>query len=309
MSDTLPCCGGTTLTCNGGERKGTASMRFSERLGITQVRSVIQVESIDTPLRNRLWSILYVHLDAGEYIELAHSRQQRFYRTVWLNFLEQPIDRMPMYVDDVVAVMRTYFYGDEWFKAYDMLEFCISNFEQSSADAARKLANEALEYYLAGYRFVSGTLVPIIDDTHVQAIERAIESATTPARTHLTKSLVLLGDRQRPDVENAMKEAVSAVEAICSAIVGERGTTLGAALKRLEDSGVVLHGALKESWLKMYGYTSDADGIRHALHGESNVTVDDALYFVITCSAFVSLLTARAASAGITLSALPNQTS
>lgn len=279
-------------------------MRFSERLGITQVRSVVQVESIDDPLRNRLWSILFVYLAPDDETQVRHSRHVNLYRAVWLNFLEKPIDRMPTYVSEMIKVMRDYFYSDSWYRPYDMLEFCISRLE-SEGDAAREHANESLEHYLSGYRFVSGSLVPVIDESHVQAIENAMATATGPARTHLGKSLALLGDRQNPDAENAMKEAVSAVEATCSAIVGQRGTTLGAALKKLEDAGVVLHRALKESWLKIYGYASDADGIRHALHDESNVTIDDALYFVVTCSAFVSLLTAKAASANIELSALP----
>jgi hypothetical protein len=209
---------------------------------------------------------------------------------------------MPTFASDTVDEARKYFYATEWHKPYDLLEFCIKRLKGTAADAARRQVNEALKYYLSGYRFVSDQLVPVIDETHVQAIEEALATATTPARTHLSKSLALLGDRKSPDVENAMKEAISAVEATCSAIVGKRGATLSEALKKLEGAGVHLHRALKESWLRLYGYTSDADGIRHALHDESNVTLDDALYFIVTCSAFTSLLIAKAASADVALS-------
>jgi len=257
------------------------------------------------PLRNKLWSLLYVHLSPdGDDSQLRYSRHGSLYRDIWMNLFDRPVDTMPSYVSGVVDAMRTYFYDDEaWFKPYDMLEFCLTR-PDGFKDGAVELANKILQDYLSGYRFVSGKLVPVIDDNHVQAIEAALSAATTPARTHLSKSLGLLGDRQRPDAENAMKEAVSAVEATCSAIVGKRAT-LGEALKKLEHAGVLLHPALKESWLKIYGYSSDADGIRHALHGDSNATVDDALYFLISCSAFVSLLTAKSSVAGITLSAIP----
>ncbi len=275
--------------------------RFSERIGVTQVRSVIQVESIDVPLRNKLWSVLYVYLDPDNDSSLALSPHEALYRDIWLNFFERPIDRMPVYSSRFVEEMRSYFYAEDWYKPYDLLEFCLTR-PGGLGSGAIELANLVLQDYLSGYRFVSGKLVPVTDDSHIQAIEDALATATNPARTHLNKSLALLGDRQYPDSENAMKEAISAVEATCSAIVGQRGASLGDALKKLEDAGVVIHPALKGAWLKVYGYTSDADGIRHALHGESSATVDDALYFLVTCSAFVSLLTTKAAAVGLTLS-------
>ncbi len=45
-----------------------------------------------------------------------------------------------------------------------------------------------------------------------------------------------------------------------------------------------------------YGYTSQADGIWHALMGEANITQADARYFLMTCSAFVNLLKTKKAS-------------
>ncbi|MCC2334388.1 AbiJ-NTD4 domain-containing protein [Cellulomonas wangsupingiae] len=279
-------------------------MRFSQRIGATEVRSLIQVETIDMPLRNKLWSLIYLHLspESESGLGVRSSRYQKLYHDAWLNLLERPIDEMPRYVSRVVDVMREYFYGADWFRPYDMLEFCLTRQNGFGADAI-KMANRTLEEHLSGYRFVSEKLVPVTDDSHVQAIEDALSVANAPARIHLRKSLALLGERQSPDVENAMKEAISAVEATCSALVGKPGSTLGEALKKMEESEVLLHPALKGSWLKMYGYTSGADGIRHALQGESSATVDDALYFLIACSAFVSLLTAKAASAGIPLAA------
>ncbi len=43
----------------------------------------------------------------------------------------------------------------------------------------------------------------------------------------------------------------------------------------------------------MYGYTSDEDGIRHALSCEdASIDFATAKYMVVTCSAFVNLLVA-----------------
>ena len=52
-----------------------------------------------------------------------------------------------------------------------------------------------------------------------------------------------------------------------------------------------MHKALKEAFCKLYGYASDEGGIRHA-EGmfESNVSFEDAKYFLVSCCAFVNYL-------------------
>jgi hypothetical protein len=60
-----------------------------------------------------------------------------------------------------------------------------------------------------------------------------------------------------------------------------------------------MHGALKSAFNKLYGYTSDEDGIRHAILEESNVGFDEAKYMIVVCSAFVNYLTAKASAHGL----------
>ncbi|WP_159083795.1 AbiJ-NTD4 domain-containing protein [Nocardioides terrigena] len=274
--------------------------RFSQRIGATEVRSVVQVETIDAPLRNRLWSLVYICLDTGGG-EMKYSQRAEAYRDIYLNFFELPIDAIPDWLQHANDSIKSYFYQPEWYKPYDLLEFVLNHlWDSTHSDEMFELANTALQKYLSGYRFVNGRLVPITDESHIQTIEDALQSPLTGVRTHLSKSLALLSARDATDPENAIKEAVSAVESLCASIVGKRDT-LGAAIKKLEDAGVSIHPALKESWLKLYGYTSDGDGIRHSLQLESSVTVDDALYFLVSCSAFIGLLTAKASAAGISL--------
>ncbi len=63
------------------------------------------------------------------------------------------------------------------------------------------------------------------------------------------------------------------------------------ALKLLEKENG-LHPALKEGFIRLYGYTSDEKGIRHALLESDNkdVGVDEALFMFSACAAFVSFL-------------------
>jgi hypothetical protein len=74
-------------------------------------------------------------------------------------------------------------------------------------------------------------------------------------------------------------------------VSNDKKATLGEALKVLEKRGV-LHPALKSAFSSLYGYTSDAEGIRHALMEESNLTSADARFMLISCSAFVNYVIA-----------------
>ena len=82
---------------------------------------------------------------------------------------------------------------------------------------------------------------------------------------------------------------------MCQIIIDPDGkeATLGNMLKKLENKGIEIHGALKSAFEKLYGYTSDANGIRHAgdLGGASS-TFEEAKFMLVSCCAFINYLIA-----------------
>ena len=61
-------------------------------------------------------------------------------------------------------------------------------------------------------------------------------------------------------------------------------------------------GSLWGRFVQLYGYTSDEDGIRHAiLNDDAVVGLDEAKFFLVACSAFVNFLIAKAESAELPL--------
>jgi len=98
-----------------------------------------------------------------------------------------------------------------------------------------------------------------------------------------------MSDRQNLDYRNSIKESISAVESICKIVTNDDKATLGKALKIIEDKHG-LHAALKGSLSQLYGYTSDADGIRHAMLGESNLSYIDAKFMLVACTNFINYL-------------------
>jgi hypothetical protein len=84
------------------------------------------------------------------------------------------------------------------------------------------------------------------------------------------------------------------VLAVVTAWSGGSRDPLGKTLDAVkQQGGLGLHPALIKGWQQLYGFTSDSGGIRHAAHQETvEPTQVIAQYFLITCSAFVNLVTA-----------------
>src|SRR5262249_44349480 len=112
------------------------------------------------------------------------------------------------------------------------------------------------------------------------------------------QAVALLGQRPDPDYRNAIKEAISAVEGVVKRLEGTRSGGLSAALDSLADR-IDLHRSLKIGLEKLYAYTSDKDGVRHAILDEPNVDGADARFMVVACSAFVNFLLSKAVTAGL----------
>lgn len=152
--------------------------------------------------------------------------------------------------------------------------------------------NSILEQEKSGYRLIDGLISPIVSDVEMMSIEEASNTKFHPVNIHLQKALQLYSDRENPDYENSIKESISAVEAMCCIITGMTGAsaTLGVALKKLEDSGVAIHGAMRSAFSQLYGYASDSDGIRHGGIDFKNAPSEDAKYMLVSCSAFINYL-------------------
>lgn len=104
---------------------------------------------------------------------------------------------------------------------------------------------------------------------------------------------------RRGDWSGSVRNSIHAVEATATVLAPE-SNTLGKALNALDQKGHI-HGGLKAAFSQLYGYTSDDEGIRHALVFKDSPTVDesDALFMLGACSSFVSYLLSKGAAAGL----------
>lgn len=268
-------------------------------MGFQAVEEVIQADGINEALRNSLWNILDVHIwtpfgyHKGNYV--ARSQHvNNLSEHLWLSFFKKRLDARPNYCSQLLGQIRKYFFSAEWYEAYDFTE-CLVQYH--GREGLEKDLNVILERELAGYRFLKQQLIPITGQAEIESIQRALDATQfAGARGHLAQALSLLSDRENPDFRNSIKESISAVESLARELIGNPKATLGDALRLLEKCGV-LHGGLKSGMSAIYGYTSDADGIRHGMLDEPHLDSADAKYYLVACSAFVNYLVEKHASA------------
>lgn len=264
------------------------------------------MDSMDSDLKNGLWNVITMYITqpmTNGSSNLDNSYFQELIEGIWFSFLKEPIDQIPYFTESVGKELRRRFYSWDNLDIYDFIDF-VNSIESAPFDlsAFEESCNFVLKREVSGYRFVQGHLAPITNELEINEIERAIEDSSTKnfkgVSIHLKEALNKLSDKHNPDYRNSIKESISAVESICLQITGDPKADLSIAFKKL-NSIMPIHGALKQGFLNLYGYTSNGDGIRHAMMEESDLDQEDALYMLITCSSFVNYLISKANKLGI----------
>lgn len=277
-------------------------MKFSERKGLTPIREILQINNIDKITHNRLWNVLTLtYWNIIKRVGYQREDIQIFFYELWDQFFNLSVDTISKYWEESRQHIRDFFFKCEWFRVYDFLEFSYNNFPNyyNINSSFEKRLNKVLTEELCAYRLIGDKIAEITSETEISEIEEAFKSPN-PIKIHLKSALDKLADRKEPDYRNSIKESISAVETICRMITGDSKATLGQALKIIENK-INIHPALKTAFDKLYGYTSDEDGIRHCLMDESNLDFEDAKFMLVSCSAFINYLKEKASKVKIEL--------
>lgn len=280
----------------------TGMARFSERYGFVEPRTLVQRDELDDETRLEIWNI-FALLPSAFADQNAFEHEEFVLETFWVATLKRPRDEAPSSQGMWRFVKQVILQGD--FPAcMDAIEAILDFFHQvqqpwvpSWEHVLIEAVNRRFERNLVAYRLIDLQLVPIDRQDEMDAVAEAFDAAgpgSTSAQAHLRQAVSLLADREHPDYRNSIKESISAVEAVARSLTG--AATLGAAIRALPSTGMETHKALLSAWSSMYGWTSDAGGLRH---GDEEITEADqalAKYVLVTSSAFVTLLLDRARS-------------
>ena len=278
------------------------TLTFSQRMGLKSVDRPFQIDGMDHKLRNALWNVLTIcYWDEyqppyGYSDRLVGSNFTKFSQLYAFHH-DAPIDELPYLWSDFLSNIRKYYFGCTWDEAYGLIEFVATHGpERYSGSTERRdnyigFCNDVLDRSNSAFRFVDGVIAPISSEVEIEEIERALLEADkySGVKGHLQAALGFLTGTT-PHYRNSIKESISAVETLCRHLTNDPKATLGVALKNV-DNKHKLEPTIKVAFEKLYGYTNDANGIRHSsMEDAPNITSADARYMLISCSAFVNFV-------------------
>lgn len=266
---------------------------FSERKGIKKFSEVVQTNSLDNRTRNKLYNQVYQLLTDEDNNFKANIVKYIYIEIFSLSVDEIPIDEYGFLGDweEILGVIKDIFTKNKYNEVFDFIEGIINgiNYYQYYHYKKECFVENINSVFLeenVNYRIIGDNITNIIDEEQIKSIQATLDNPYNEVSRHYAKAIEQLYSVK--DFDNSIKESISSVEAMCQIITKKNNATLGEALKLLKDK---IHPAMQSAFEKLYGYTSDANGIRHANGlGEGNSTFEEAKYMLISCSAFVNYL-------------------
>jgi hypothetical protein len=284
-------------------------MNFSKRLGLKASTKELQLSSIDDDLRNSIWncykeniidSIRSVYVGYREYGPL-----DEYFDYIWSRLLKKTHDNRPNN-NEAYGYLKIQYFKFQWNEVYDFLEFHTTeeffrkfNTIWNHIHQFESECNLIFKREFSGYRFIEHVIIPISNEVELSEINEALNHTSgfinnkyKNVQLHLKHAIEKLSDKKSPDYRNSIKESISAVESVCRELTGEE--TLGKALKKFEDKGIIFNSQFKQGIEKLYFYTNDkSTGIRHALLENTNTpSFEEAKFMLVTCSAFINYIIA-----------------
>jgi hypothetical protein len=272
-----------------------AYIPFSQRTGLTPVPPQLQLGEVSTELRRLI--------DYGIDKEVRRAEKHGYGRSCfegkWLGFamdfhvkfLKQSASSFENSGYIIRGKLESLVGKGSIGLLFDLVEFFVRH-----PDCSGALKSDLASAFVtakAAYRIVDGLVVAIGSEHQAQAFENAVSTTESVGASAARQHLINAGlELRHGNWADSVRESIHSVESMAR-MIEPRADTLGPALKALETKGYI-HGSLKAAFEKLYGYTNDEGGIRHALlDDQARVDEADALFMLGVCASFVSYLISR----------------
>jgi len=259
---------------------------FSKRYKLRPTPEGLVCEDVPESARIGLYYILEQFFDWLELDELYKdlcvvlriSRQSRDYN------LETFEDVMAVPIEELIMKC-------DWWRFYDICEVIFKSLEpvyQQIERFAEQVNTLFIDEQL-GFEMRKGKIEKVGSGFINAKVREARYLLKDPefkgADEHFEKAIKHLNVRPNPDVENCVKDAVSAIESVGRIIVNDEKALLSDIVKGMVGKGTIPK-PLDQTIQKLYAYRGDQPGVAHGLVGASEVTVDEA-EFVLAMSAAI----------------------
>ena len=277
-------------------------LSFSQANDYEEIPGPLKLEELPKEARTHIWNVFYISMNS--YIRdkaLSPTRTHYVVCGSWAEILlsihmnvdSLPLDEWNDSFEQIRTVLRHRIETQPFNKVFDLIQFVMRHPECPS---------EFIDEIKQAFAF--SRLAYIIDDSPPPTILPAVTREEGVALLESLKTLQIAGLNggaghlrkasgciNRGDWAGSVRESIHAVESVARIIDPQASQTLGPALSSIERQGS-LHPALKNAFSALYGYTSNEQGIRHALLNgdETDVGMDEAIFMLGACASFSSYL-------------------
>lgn len=285
-------------------------LTFSQREGEVPLPEPMRLEHVPQRFRQLVWQVIDGEIRESSYDYYGPNYHYDDYRRVSFSIEQHLGSIVRSYKFDVLDTLhdeieeygpiesanffKELITGGNYHKVLTLIEFVLRH-QYCSKNLRKALIavfdNAPVAYFV---KKVTGcfTIMPRMSKESGEATQQAIQAIQNAdmrgASTHLRQAAEHINAQQFAD---SIVDSIHAVESVARMIDPKAKRTLGPALDSLERAKL-LHPAIKEAFSKLYGYTSDEQGIRHALLNKDSpdVDLDEAMFMFGACASFAAYL-------------------
>ena len=290
-------------------------LTFSQRHGLAKLPEVLQVGKLPRRFRNRVWEVISESIngcleDAENegfwYTDFNNSRAGRYWPAFWKSYhreiKEMPHDEIPGDSPDHIRgwlrelIFKNDANSNEDDKSYANV-LTVLEYMLRLKSIPKKLAVSLEQCFdLAPYYIEPHSPICIVPTTSTEMkkimkklLANINQSELGGAKHHLRESAQAL---TADNFAGSIRESIHAVESAARKIDPKNSKSMSDALQSLTDRNMSIHPALQSAFNRLYGYTSDEQGIRHALIDEDpdKIGFDEAIFMYAACVSFVDYL-------------------
>ena len=282
---------------------------FSRREGKSLLPEPMQLEYVPHKFRQLVWRELESDIHEQSKRRSATTRNYRRHNSMEHILFRYRFEILELPHDDAhfshwdgkadpeadKSWVKNHIFGGDYHEVLGLIEFIIRQPTCSKCLRTRLVSlfdNTAIAYVVDS---VGGalTILPRFSSEAGVATQEAIQSLAQSemegASAHLRHAAMEIQEKQ---YAKSVVDSIHAVESVARKIDHRSSSTLGPALDSLQSAGLLKHAVLKDAFKKLYGYTSDEQGLRHALVRQSSpeVGLDEAVFMFGACACFAGYL-------------------
>jgi len=281
------------------------SESFSQRFDYDPLPESMKLEHLSEKARTATFNIIYnIVSDRGKWGWDENRPRPKMCRRAIASCLEKNMLSIDGLWEPLFEQLQSIINDSPFYKVFDLLHY-IANY-QDDGDSSRlntqleqfpRDINNAFERYRVAYLFdISNKpfqIFPRNSEAQGIAIQNSMatlkNNVLSAADTHLRGATSHLDKGEYAD---AIADSIHAVESVARFFDPDNNRTLGPAIDSLLQKGVLKHPALASAIKSLYGYTSDEEGIRHALvfEDKANVDMKEAMFMFGACASLASYL-------------------